>query len=94
MAKFGQGQPINLNGRPQGTVNKTTREFKELVSTVMNELQDDPRANLKSWAKENPTEFYKIASKLIPVENKTDLSVTDNQIIVIREDSKVKKQAR
>jgi hypothetical protein len=91
MAKFGQGQPINLNGRPKGAVNKTTREFKELVSTVMNELQDDPRANLKSWAKENPTEFYKIASKLIPVENKTDLSVTDNQIIVIREDSKVKK---
>ena len=91
MAKFGEGQPINRGGRPKGAVSKLTREFKEMVQTTMSELQDDPRANLTTWAKENTTEFYKIASKLIPTEMKNDVSVTDNKIVVIREDSQVKK---
>jgi len=87
MAKFGQGQPTNLGGRTKGAVNKHTREFKELIQITMMELQEDKRANLLTWAKENTTEFYKIASKLIPTEMKNDVTLTDNTIKVIYEDS-------
>lgn len=56
------------NGKPKGAVNKTTRLVKEVFADVFNDLQDDPKANLTKWAKANPTEFYKLASKLIPIQ--------------------------
>lgn len=33
-------------------------------------LQEDPDspAHINNWSKENPTEFYKLATKLIPVQ--------------------------
>jgi hypothetical protein len=55
-------------GRPSGSQNKLTKTVKERVLEVFNELQDDPKANLLSWAKKKPTEFYKIAAKLIPAD--------------------------
>lgn len=55
-------------GKPKGAVNKLTRTVKETVLAVFNDLQEDPQANLATWAKGEPTEFYKIASKLIPTE--------------------------
>ena len=67
--KFQKNNP----GKPKGAVNKTTKLVKEVFSDTFNYLQTDAeakqkKADLKSWAKENPTEFYKIASKLIPVQ--------------------------
>lgn len=53
-------------GRKAGTLNKLTQTVKERVLDVFNELQEDSEANLLSWAKNEPTEFYKIAAKLIP----------------------------
>lgn len=55
-------------GRPKGVQNKLTRTVKETVLAAFNDLQSDPKANIMSWAKDNPTDFYKIASKLIPTE--------------------------
>ena len=55
-------------GRPKGAVNKTTKLVKETFAEVFNKLQDHPTANLEAWAIEEPTEFYKLASKLIPTE--------------------------
>lgn len=55
-------------GRPHGAVNKSTRIVKEVFADVFSKLQDDDKAKLETWAKENPTEFYKLASKLIPVQ--------------------------
>lgn len=57
-------------GRPHGAVNKLTRTVKETVLAVFNELQSDPDVKLSAWAKNEPTEFYKIAAKLIPTEIK------------------------
>lgn len=94
MAKFGQGQPTNLGGRQKGVPNKHTREFKELLQQTMMELQEDKRANLLTWAKENTTEFYKIASKLIPTEMKNDVTLTDNTIKVIYEDSTIEEKTQ
>lgn len=51
--------------RGQGKLNKTV---KETVLAVFNELQSDPKVKLSAWAKNEPTEFYKIAAKLIPTE--------------------------
>ena len=51
--------------RGQGKLNRTV---KETVLAVFNDLQSDPEVKLSAWAKNEPTEFYKIAAKLIPTE--------------------------
>src|SRR5688572_25781079 len=61
---FSKGNP----GRPHGAVNKTSRIVKEVFAEVFTSLQNDKTANLKAWAKKNPTDFYKLASKLIPLQ--------------------------
>lgn len=70
---FKKGETGNPYGRKKGEPNKITRTVKETVLAVFNDLQVDPKANLLSWGKENPTEFYKIASKLIPTEVTGDI---------------------
>lgn len=77
---FKKGESGNLAGRPKGTPNKLTRTVKETVLAVFNDLQSDPEANLLSWAQQEPTEFYKIASKLIPTEVKADVGVVVKQL--------------
>ena len=64
---FVKGQD-KIGGRKEGSVNKLTKTVKERVLEVFNELQEDSEANLLSWAKTEPTEFYKIAAKLIPAD--------------------------
>lgn len=53
-------------GRKAGTPNKVTRAFKEAVLAAFHEL--DGVDGLVAWGKENRTEFYKIAARLIPHE--------------------------
>lgn len=55
-------------GRTAGTPNKLTRSMKESVTDTLIWLQSQPRVNMRDWAVENTTEFYRIASKLIPTE--------------------------
>lgn len=55
-------------GKPKGATNKATRMVKEVFAEVFNELQEDPEASLGEWAKKNTTEFYKLASKLLPIQ--------------------------
>lgn len=61
---FQKGNP----GKPKGSTNKITRTVKETVLAAFNDLQNDPKVNLLTWGRKEPTEFYKIASKLIPTE--------------------------
>lgn len=80
-AKSGQkGQFQKGNkGKPKGAVSHLTRTVKETVLAVFNDLQTDAQVNLLAWGKKNPTEFYKIAAKLIPTEvNATVSEVTIN----------------
>lgn len=74
--KFEKGNP----GRVAGTQNKLTRTVKETVLAVFNELQEDPQVKLSAWAKSEPTEFYKIAAKLIPTDVKA--TVETERVIV------------
>lgn len=66
---FEPGNP----GKPVGAVNKVNKLVKDFVADVFNSLQEDQeaidkRADLKSWAQDNPKDFYTIAAKLIPVQ--------------------------
>ena len=79
MAKFEKGNKAAARRGP----NKVTRTVKETVLSVFNALQDDKLNSLHAWAKNEPTEFYKIASKLIPTELtgtiKTVITVTEHE---------------
>lgn len=75
----GQFKPGNT-GKPPGTLNKLTRTVKETVLAVFNDLQEDPQANLTAWAKKEPTEFYKIAAKLIPTDIKATIETENVKI--------------
>lgn len=67
--KFEKGNKAAAGRGP----NKVTKQIKEVFSDVFDYLQTDPdakkkKADLKAWAKENPKDFYLIASKLFPIQ--------------------------
>lgn len=55
-------------GRVAGTPNKIPKQVKDVFFETFTQLQQDPEANLPKWAKENRTEFYKLSSKLLPIQ--------------------------
>lgn len=75
---FIKGQSGNLKGKPKGALNKNTKTVKEMFNTVFSDLQNDSKANLLQWAKENPSDFYRLCSKLIPTS--VDLSAEIREI--------------
>ncbi len=70
-------------GRPQGAVNKTTKLVKEVFADAFATLQEDDAVKLAVWGKENPTEFYKLASKLIPTQMDiaANINLSDEPIV-------------
>ncbi len=57
-----------FGGRQKGTPNKVTATVRETFERVFSQLQEGDDANLQTWAEQNPTEFYKLSSKLIPTD--------------------------
>ena len=58
-------------GRPPGALNRTTVIMRDAVTAVFQDLQADhggkgPYPHFFEWAKGNPSEFYRIAAKLMP----------------------------
>lgn len=72
-----------LGGRTKGTPNKLTRTVKEVVLAAFNELQDDPKANILTWGKANPKDFYQVAAKLIPTEVSAKVESVNKQEITL-----------
>ena len=75
-------------GRQVGTPNKVTSVFKDAVCTVYEDIGGN--AAFAEWAKENPTEFYRIAARLIPTEmasQGTNLNVIINRFPSQTEDT-------
>lgn len=70
-------------GKQPGTQNHLTKTIKATVLAVFNELQDDPKNSLKSFAQKYPRDFYAIAARLIPLEvtgsMKHIINVTDTE---------------
>lgn len=80
MGRRGQFKEGN-SGRPKGAQNKLTKTVKETVLAVFNELQDDNKHNLKSFAKKYPRDFYQIAARLIPTEINAKLNKVTLEIV-------------
>lgn len=57
---------IKTGGRGKGTPNKVTTVFKDAVRTVYEDIGG--HAAFAEWARGNPSDFYRICSKLIPTE--------------------------
>lgn len=70
---------IKTGGRAKGTVNKVTTVFKDAVRIVYEDIGG--HAAFAEWAKNNQTEFFKIAARLIPTE--AALTVDSSQPIVV-----------
>lgn len=75
-----KGSP-KVGGRVAGTPNKATASMKAAIQTVYDRLQDEAatgetgaHAHFFGWAKDNETEFYKLAAKLIPVQLDANVS--------------------
>ena len=63
-------------GRPKGAVNKTTAAVKEALSMAYEGMGGVER--LTAWAGENPTEFYKLWTKLLPQEINAAVEVNES----------------
>lgn len=73
---FEKGHKL-AKGRPLGSSNVYTRTIKDVVLETFALLQNEPGADLLSWGKENPTEFYKIAARLIPTQIEASIKLTN-----------------
>ncbi len=57
-----------LPGRPKGSLNQTTVAMRTAIAAVFEDLQakdegEGRYSHFYAWAKENPTEFYRIAAR-------------------------------
>lgn len=73
--------------RPLGATGKVNRSMKETVSQTLEWLQKQPRVNMREWAMENPTEFYRIASRLIPTELNIKAQVHKIEVVYVESGS-------
>lgn len=58
------------SGRQSGTPNKVSKIARENLVAVFEALGGAPEMTV--WAKDNPTEFYKLYARLLPVEHVGD----------------------
>lgn len=66
-------------GRPPGAVNRFTRQMRNAVLAVYDQLGGDDA--FYQWARKQPGDFYRIAARLIPAEAREANS--DNTVKVI-----------
>ena len=72
VVKSATRKPPNAGkGRVKGVPNKTTVTIKAAMLAVYEDLQAESgkeHGHFQAWAKENPTEYYKLAAKLLPLQ--------------------------
>lgn len=67
-------------GSRKGRPNKISASIREAVAAVFANLGDIE--GMTEWARANPTEYYKIAARLIPVEQQ--ITGANGQALAIR----------
>ena len=76
---FQPGKP-KTGGRQSGVPNKFTASFREAVLFVYHGLGGHDA--FLEWARKHPTEYYRIAARLIPAEMKSDEDRTVKVVIL------------
>ena len=69
-------------GRVKGVPNKLTRTVREAFERAFETLQDGKGASLEKWAQRYPTEFYKLAARLIPTEINAQVNTTLSEKLI------------
>jgi hypothetical protein len=64
-------------GRPLGSLGKKTIAMREACASVYEQLQEElgegrPHGHFFDWAKANPTEFYRLAVRMLPLQIETN----------------------
>jgi len=72
--KPGQG------GRRAGTPNRLTKAFRGGLLYAYNQLGG--KTAMAEWARANPTEFYRICSRLIPTEIAIDVKAESRTLVI------------
>lgn len=68
---------VKTGGRKAGSKNKAGTTAKENILAVFNRLEGT--TGMAKWAKDNPTQFYRIYARLIP----TEVSGVDGEAISV-----------
>jgi hypothetical protein len=74
-------EPKRQVGRPKGTPNKTTVRVKAALERAFEGIGG--MEAFVGWARENPTEFYRLWSKLLPMELKADIKHTGSITVIV-----------
>lgn len=90
MSKFNKGESGNPNGRPKGSVNKTTNTIREAFTKLVEDNLDNMTKWLEDVAKVSPKEALDILNKmaeyttpkLARVENKIETDEEINEVTI------------
>ena len=74
--RSGKGDVPYRGGRQKGSLNRTTVQMRHAISAVFQDLQEGHAGrgeypHFLAWAKENPTDFYRIAARQLPLQVET-----------------------
>lgn len=69
-------------GRKPGVPNKLTKTVREAFERAFEVLQGKGTASLEKWAQRYPTEFYKLAARLIPTEINATVNTTLSEKLI------------
>lgn len=75
-------QGIKTGGRTKGTPNKVTASAKQAFQAAFDDLGGVN--SLVTWARDNPTDFYKLFSKLIPQDVNANISTHEDALKDLR----------
>lgn len=64
--KLANGNPANKGGRPKGSVNKFTRELKDMILGALDDAGG--QKYLREQAIANPTAFMTLVGKVLPLQ--------------------------
>lgn len=78
-----KGDP-NSGGRKPGSLNKMTREVKDVIDRCFYAIGGEEA--FAKWARRNPDEYYKIYAKLLPIRLQADVSKEIN-VYITRDDA-------
>lgn len=79
--KVGPNRGNAGKGRPLGSPNKATASVKAVLEEAFEKMGGV--SSLVTWAKNEPTEFYKLYAKLLPVQVQADMKHNGTISIIV-----------